>query len=105
LWVLSAWAPGFSELQLLQSGVTDLSKGIWVFKQHISIWELGLKGKGDRRRRSKEGKIGRLEQKKAGELSLKCKSLLGACATLQLTSSDMAFFLPVHSAFFLKAYH
>lgn len=40
---------------LHQAGVTDLSKGIWVFKQHISIWDLGLKGKGDRRR-SKEGK-------------------------------------------------
>lgn len=55
MWVLTAWALGLSELQLHQAGVTDLSKGIWVFKQYISIWDLGLKGKGDRGR-SKEGK-------------------------------------------------
>lgn len=44
------------ELQaFLSTGVTDLSKGIWVFEQYISIWDLGLKGKGDRGR-SEEGR-------------------------------------------------
>lgn len=99
--VSSARAPGFSELWLHQAGVTDMSKGIWVLKQHIGLWDLRLKGEGDRGR-SEEGRQEGGRGKQAGEQSPKYKSLLGTWAPpLMPTDSELAFFPPVHFAFCL----
>lgn len=50
LWVLSAWAPGFSELQLQQAGVTDLSKG---FGSSSGTLPSGIWAEGERRQKKK----------------------------------------------------